>query len=151
MARMHSRAKGKSKSRRPVIRSAPNWLKIQPKEIEMLILKYAKEGKSPSQIGILLRDEYGVPDIKAVIKKSVTEVLKEKGVLPNIPEDLMSLMKKAVKIRKHLEENKHDETARIGLHLTESRIFRLVKYYKKSKRLSEDWKYDPESMKLLVE
>jgi len=38
-----------------------------------------------------------------------------------------------------------------GLQLTESKINKLVKYYKKSDRLSKDWKYDHKKVKLLAE
>ena len=53
-------------------------------------------------------------------------------------------------LRKHLEKNKKDYSSKRGLELTESKIRRLVKYYKKRKVLPEDWKYDPEKAKLLV-
>ena len=151
MARMHSRARGKSRSTKPSKKVVPSWLKYKPKEIELLIIKYAKEGKNPSQIGIFLRDEYGIPDVKLITKKSITQILKEKNLLKEIPEDLMALIRKAVFIRKHLGENKKDMPAKRGLQLTESKIKRLTKYYKKTARLPMTWKYDPERIKLVVE
>jgi small subunit ribosomal protein S15 len=121
------------------------------KETELLVVKYAKEGKSSSQIGILLRDEYGIPSIKMATGKSVSEILKEKELLAEIPEDVMALIKKVVLIKKHQDENKKDMTAIRGLRLAESKINRLVAYYKKSGRLSADWSYDPDRIKLYVE
>ena len=105
MARMHSRKKGVSGSKQPAKKTVPSWLKYKPKEIELLIVKYAKEGKKPSQIGLYLRDEYGIPDVVLVTKKSICQILEEKKLLGEIPEDLMALIKKAVLIKKHLEEN----------------------------------------------
>ncbi|MFH1010517.1 MAG: 30S ribosomal protein S15 [bacterium] len=151
MARMYSRRKGKSGSTRPSSPQKPGWAPIKGKEIEMLVVKLAKEGKKPSVIGTLLRDIYGIPSVKLITKKTIHDILKEKQVLPEIPEDLMALMRRSVLIRKHLAENKKDMTAKRGLQLTESKIGRLVRYYKTTKKLPQDWKYDPEKIKLVVQ
>jgi small subunit ribosomal protein S15 len=151
MARMHSRKKGKSKSIKPGRRITPSWVRYKAREVELLITKLAKEGKTASQIGMILRDDYGIPDVKSIAKKKITAVLKEKKLLPEIPDDLMDLIRKSVTLGKHLEENKHDMSANRGLQLTESKIKRIVKYYKKTNKLPLDWKYDKESIKLFVE
>ena len=151
MARMHSRARGKSRSTRPTKPSVPTWLKFSKKELEMLVVKLAKENKTPSHIGILLRDQYGVPDIKLVLGKSLTHLLKEKSLLKELPEDMTALIKKAIAIRKHLEENKHDMDAKRGLQWTESKVNRLMKYYKRAGKLPFDWKYDPKNIRIYVE
>ncbi|MBU0471729.1 MAG: 30S ribosomal protein S15 [Nanoarchaeota archaeon] len=143
MARMHSRKKGKSGSTKPVKTALPSWVKYKSKEVELLIVKYAKEGLSASRIGVRLRDRYGIPDVKIVVGKSISEILKEKGILNEIPEDLLALIRKSIFVRKHLESNKHDEPAKRGLILTDSKIHRLVKYYKRTERLSATWKFDP--------
>ena len=150
MARMHSRKKVHSGSKPPLSPKKPIWLRYTAKEIEMLIGKFAKEGKSTSEIGILLRDTYGIPDIQHIIGKRVSVLLKEKNIVPEFPEDIMSLMKRAAVIRKHLEQNRHDETATRGLLLTESKIHRLGIYYKAQGRLAIEWKYDPKK-KIYVE
>jgi len=151
MAKMHSRARGRSGSRKPAKRTKPSWMRYKPKEIEMLVTKLAKEGKSSSLIGLVLRDSYGVPDVKAATGKKIVGLLADKGIAPKIPEDLLSLMKRSVQIRKHLEKNKQDMAALRGLQFTESKIKRLVKYYKKIAKLPVDWKYDADSIKLLTE
>ena len=151
MARKYSRNKGKSGSTKPIKKETPKWTRYKGKEVEVLILKFAKEGQTTSQIGLHLRDVYGIADIKLITKKSVSEILKENKLELKIPEDLMSLMKKGVQIRKHIEQNKQDMTALRGLQLTDSKINRLIKYYKKNDRLPKDWKYDPKKVKLLTE
>jgi small subunit ribosomal protein S15 len=151
MARMHSRDKGKSGSTKPAVLTSPSWLQYKPKELELLIVKYAKEGKTPSQIGMFLRDEYGIPDIGVITGKSMTAILAEKKLLAEIPENLMALIRKAVLLRKHLEENHKDQPAKRGLKLTESKIMRLVKYYKRVDMLPVSWKYDPEKVKLSID
>ncbi|MBD3164593.1 30S ribosomal protein S15 [Candidatus Woesearchaeota archaeon] len=151
MARMHSGAKGKSASKKPHDKTAYSWLSYKPKEVELLVIKMAKEGKSPSQIGLTLRDAYGIPDIRKLLKKKISSVLKSKKLLAELPEDLLSLIKKDVAINKHLESNKQDKAALRGKQLTESKIKRLAKYYKKTGRLPEDWKYNPKQAKMFVE
>lgn len=151
MARMHSRKKGKAGSKKPLTKKKPSWERYKEKEIELLIAKLAKEGKTTSQIGMHLRDTYGIPQVKTLSGKSITAILKEKKLTPQLPEDLMSLIKKNIIEKKHIETNKHDQTAKRGLNLTESKIKRLVKYYKRSGRLEESWQYDPEKIRLLIE
>ncbi len=151
MARMHSRKKGKSGSKRPASPAAPSWLRYKPKEIELLILKLAKEGKTPSQIGLHLRDTYGIPDVKLLTKKKITQILEKKNLVAKIPEDLMALLKRVVALQKHIEANSKDKVSRRGLILTESKVRRLIKYYKATGRLAADWKYDPKNVQLLIQ
>ena len=149
IARMYSRKKGKSGSHKPLVKIA-KWVEYKPEEVEELVVKYAKQGLSSAQIGLILRDQYGIPSVKVVAKKAVTQILKEHDLYPKIPEELMNLLKKAVQIMSHLEKNKKDYQAKRGLELTESKIRRLAKYYIRKGKLPKDWKYDPEQAKLLV-
>ncbi len=151
MAKMHSRKKGKSGPHKPLKAAKPTWLRYKPKEIEMLVVKLAKEGKTGSQIGLVLRDTYGVPDVKSVAEKSISAIIAEKKLTPELPDDLVALMKKSIAIRKHLEENKKDEAAHRGLNLTESKIRRIIKYYKRIGRIAVEWKYQPEKLKMYTE
>ena len=150
MARMYSRKHGKSGSKRPLRDNPPKWIRYNKKEIEQLVMKLAKEDKSTAEIGLILRDQYGIPDVREVAGKKITAILKENGFKFDYPEDMMNLMRKALKIKEHLKIHKHDPFAIRGLELTESKIRRLGKYYKKRKILPEDWKYDPEKLKLIV-
>lgn len=151
MARMYSRAKGKSKSVKPLRKTTQAWLRYKDKEVELLITKLSKEGKTASEIGLVLRDSYGIPSVKQVTGKRVTEILQDKSLAKEIPEDLLCLIKKTIMLSKHIEKNKKDESARHGLNITESKIKKLVKYYKRTKKLPMDWKYDPERVKIFVE
>ncbi len=151
MARMHSRKRGKSGSKRPVKKTVPSWVRYKSKEAEQIVVKLAKEGYTGSQIGLHLRDNYGIPDIKTVTKKTVSQILREKDLLAELPEDLMAVIRSNVHVRAHLENNHKDTTAKRGLQLADSKIKRLVKYYKRSGRIASDWKYDPEKLRLLIE
>jgi len=151
MAKMHSRGRGNAHSNKPLNPAKPTWIRYKPKEIELLIGKLSKEGKTSSEIGLILRDSYGVPSVKLLLGKTIQKILGEKKLLPELPEDLMSLIKKAVIIRKHMEKNRQDMTAIRGLQFTESKIKRLVKDYKETGKIADEWKYDPKSIKIYID
>jgi len=150
MARMHSGKKGKAGSKKPAVKRKPTWLRYSNKEVESLIVKLAKAGNNSSQIGLILRDSYGIPDVKVITNKRICQILEENKVQTKLPEDLIALIKKDIDIMKHLETNKKDMTAKRGQLLTESKINRLVKYYKNVGRLDASWKYERKDAKLLI-
>ncbi|MFH1770360.1 MAG: 30S ribosomal protein S15 [archaeon] len=151
MARMHSRKRGKAGSTKPAKKEIPSWVKYKSKEVELLVVKYAKEGLTPSRIGIRLRDTYGIPDVKMIVKKSISEILGDRKLLHELPEDLLALIKRSIQIRKHLVENIHDYPAKRGLQLTDAKINRLIKYYKRSGRIAVTWKFDPKRASFYLE
>jgi len=151
MARMHGKARGKSKSRKPHNKEESSWVTFKPQEIEMMIVKLAKEGNMPSQIGMKLRDAYGIPDVRVILHKKITKVLEEKKLLKELPEDVLALIKKDVALYKHKAANKQDMTAKRGIELTESKIKRLVTYYKRTGKIDESWKYDPKKAGMYIE
>ncbi|UTB33849.1 MAG: 30S ribosomal protein S15 [Methanobacterium sp. ERen5] len=128
----------------------PEWTEYSNEEIEELILKLRKEGKSTSVIGVILRDQYGIPDVKTVTGLKITAVLEKHGQTEEYPEELINLIKKAVNIRDHLEENPKDLHTKRGLRIIESKIRRLVRYYVREGVLPEGWRYDPKTAALLV-
>ncbi len=151
MARIHSRKKGKSSSSRPYRPERPEWVTMKPKEIERTVLRLSDEGLSTSQIGMKLRDQYGVPNVKLCAGKSILTILGEHKRTPKLPEDLRNLMKKAVNLGEHLKENPKDTHNKRALALTEAKIRRLMRYYKDRGVLGPDWVYKLSSAKLLVE
>lgn len=144
------RAHGQSHSTRPVRTGAPKWVRFTREEVELLIEELAKKGYPPSMIGLILRDQYGVPLVRQITGKKVVQILEEKGLAPKIPEDLYNLIKKAVNIRRHLFEHPKDKKAKRGLEETESKIRRLVRYYVEVGKLPQGWRYEPEKAELLV-
>ena len=128
----------------------PERIEYSTEEIEEIVLKLSKEGKSTSVIGVILRDQYGIPDVKAITDMKITHILEKHGQGEEYPEDLMNLIRKAVNIRDHLKENPKDLHTKRGLQLVESRIRRLVKYYTKEGVLPEGWRYEPKKAALLV-
>lgn len=152
MARMHARRKGKSGSARPVDREKPpEWSSLNPREVESRVIELAKSGKSTSEIGMILRDQYAIPDVQLATGKKISKILEGNNIKPDIPEDLRNLIGTAMQLRKHLETHKNDLKNKRNLHLTESKIRRLTDYYISNNRLSENWKYTPEQAKLMFE
>ncbi len=151
MARMYSRKKGKSGSKRPNKIVSQPWIRYKPEEIEKLIVKLHKSNNSISQIGMILRDTYGIPRVKYITKKSISKILKDNEQLPKIPEDLTYLIKKDIRLVKHLDINKKDMTVWRGLNITESKINKLAKYYKREGILAQSWKFERKTAKLLIE
>ncbi|KAK9763791.1 ribosomal 40S subunit protein S13 [Basidiobolus ranarum] len=140
MGRMHTPGKGISSSAIPYRRTPPSWVKTSPEEVCEHICKLAKKGLTPSQIGVLLRDSHGIPQVRTVTGNKVLRILKGNGLAPEIPEDLYHLIKKAVSVRKHLERNRKDCDSKYRLILIESRIHRLARYYKTAGQLAPNWK-----------
>ena len=142
-------AKAKTEEAKPAAKMA-GWIDYKTKEVEDLVLKYAKQGMQSAQIGLLLRDQYGIPSVKAITKKTISQILKENKVYAKLPEDLINIMRRVVELRVHMERNKKDYQSYRGLELAESNIRRLAKYYIKKGMLPKTWKYDAEQAKLLV-
>jgi small subunit ribosomal protein S15 len=147
---MHSRDKGKSRSTKP-IKKTPSWAPYKGKEVEKLIVKYRKMDKSSSEIGSILRDAYGIHSVKCITNKKISMILEENDLGKELPEDLLNLIKKMIAIKQHKEKNNHDQVAKRGLELTNSKIRRLVKYYQRTKKLPDNWKFDPNRLKMYVE
>ncbi|MDW8083775.1 MAG: 30S ribosomal protein S15 [Candidatus Caldarchaeum sp.] len=141
MARMHASKRGKSGSTRPLSKIPPPWVKLTPEEVEALVVKYAKEGVPPSRIGVILRDQHGIPLVKSVTGKTVLQILEQNNLTPPIPEDLSNLLERIRRMRLHLEKNKSDGHNIHRLQLVESKVRRLIKYYKSRGILPLE--YDP--------
>ena len=144
--------KGISSSALPYKRSPPSWLTkvVSPQDVEDHCCKLAKKGLTPSQIGVILRDSHGIPQVRSVTGSKILRILKKNGLAPAIPEDLYCLIKKAVSIRKHLEKNRPDKDAKFRLILVESKIHRLARYYRRTRQVTPNWKYESATASALV-
>ena len=141
MGRLHTHRHGKSHTIRPSILRTPSWITLSPKEIEELVIKYSKDGLTPSQIGLKLRDQHSIPLIKPITKKSMGEILEENNLRAEMPEDLDNIVRKAVGLQKHLKTNKGDNRNVRSLELIEAKVHRLSVYYKRIDRIPKNWKY----------
>ena len=141
MGRLHTHNHGKAHSIRPIESKFSSWVKQDPKEIEELVIKYAKDGNTSSQIGIKLRDQHAIPLVKPIINKTISDILDQNDLRSEIPEDLNNIVTKAVGLQNHLKSNKNDRRNIRSLELIEAKVHRLSVYYKKIGRIPKNWKY----------
>ena len=154
MARMHTRRRGSSGSDKPATDENPEWSDVDVEDIESRVVELAEQGNDPSVIGLKLRDEgvkgVPVPDVKLATGKKVTEILAEHDARTDLPEDLRNLMARAVRLREHMADNGQDPQNKRALQNTESKIRRLVNYYR-GDELDEEFTYTYENAAELLE
>lgn len=126
------------------------WIELKPAEIEEAIISLANAGHTASEIGMILRDQYGVPKVKTATKKTVSLILKHHNLLGEIPEDLLNLIRKSVRLKTHLQKNRKDMSAKRGYQLAVSRVRRLASYYTENNRLPKGWRFSEQEAELLV-
>ena len=99
---MKGKGKGIAASALPFRRKAPKWITMTPSAVSELIVKLAKKGKiknklsqtsfinklflkyiglTPSQIGVILRDQHGIPQVRFLTGRKILRVLKKNGLL----------------------------------------------------------------------
>ncbi len=154
MARMHTRRRGSSSSDNPAAEEPPEWSHQDADAVEERVVELAEQGLSTSEIGIRLRDEgvdgEPVPDVKLVTGKKISQILEENDVAGDYPEDLVDLMEKAVRLNDHMDANQTDASNKRALQNVESKIRRLVDYYR-GDELPEDFSYQPEQARRVIE
>jgi small subunit ribosomal protein S15 len=114
------------------------------------IVELHNEGLPASKIGLILKNEFNIYNIKKYSGKSISEILKDNKLESEIPEDLLDLLKRAVKLLKHMKINKKDTTAKRGYQITVSKIRALSKYYKRTHKLPKDWNYSEDKAIILM-
>ena len=151
---MHTRRRGSSGSDHPAADEPPEWSDVDADAVEERVVELAEQGYDPAQIGLKLRDEgvqgTPVPDVKLATGKKVTAILEENDAAPEVPEDLRNLLEKAIRLYEHVDENGQDHQNRRALQNTESKIRRLVDYYRGDK-IDEDFRYSYDAAKNLLE
>ena len=105
----------------------PAWLKLSEEELKKIIVDLSAKYQ-PAQIGLVLRDQYGVPTTK-VYGKKLSEYLKELGKYTNA--ELENAKKKFENIKEHMETNKQDKRTKHKLQKAQSHLNAMNKYYAK--------------------
>lgn len=129
----------------------PKFDKFDKNEIYNKITELTKKGETKSKIGLELKKQK-IHSTKRLTGKRISKIQDELKLIKKdqIPDDLMALIKKAVKLIKHKATNKKDMTSKRGYQLTISKINRLRNYYIKKGKLPKGWIYTDDSAKLLV-
>jgi small subunit ribosomal protein S15 len=87
----------------------PEWIKLSAKELESLIIDLVKNGNSPAKIGLILRDQHGIPNVKSVLNKRLLKVIKEHKLKYPTEKEFMQNDIDTLKV--HIKKNKHDYPA----------------------------------------
>lgn len=90
----------------------PSWLTMKSADVEKLVLALHQQGNSPAKIGIILRDQHGIPKAKLLGKK-VKEIIESSG--SKIPAEIDGVIVKVKNLERHNAQHKHDHTARRSL------------------------------------
>jgi len=85
-----------------------DWAKMKPSDVEKIIVNLGKEGMPLAKIGLILRDQHGIPKAKLLGLRIKKVLIKHK--MPADPEK-DNLIKKIETLNKHSEKNHHDYTA----------------------------------------
>ncbi|MAG39638.1 30S ribosomal protein S15 [Candidatus Pacearchaeota archaeon] len=102
----------------------PVWVKMKEPELKKLIAELS-EKNSPSQIGMILRDQYGIPTTK-VFGKKLKAYMEELGIERN--EDLENAEQKVEGLKEHMKNNVTDRKAKHKLQRAQSRLNITRKY-----------------------
>ena len=103
----------------------PTWVKMKEPGLKKIIAELT-EKHSPSKVGLILRDQYGIPTTK-VFGKKLKAYLKELGIETN--EDLENAQKKVDNLKEHLKSNITDKSAKHKLQKAQSRLNITQKYF----------------------
>ncbi len=122
----------KIQSAKSLMIDKPAWLKIKEDEMKKIIAELAKEYSQPAQIGLLLRDQYGIPSTR-IYGKKLSKYLEELGLDSNA--ELKNAEKKFEAIKEHLKNNITDRKAKHKLQKAQSRLNIVKKYFSRKKKI----------------
>ncbi|MDX9799325.1 MAG: hypothetical protein RBT05_10770 [Bacteroidales bacterium] len=108
----------------------PVWLKTTEEELKKIIVKLA-EKYSPAQIGLILRDQYGIPTTKMYGKK-LGEYLNELNLKTD--SELENAQKKLERLQEHFSRNITDKRAKHKLQKAQGKTNTLKRYSLKKKK-----------------
>lgn len=108
----------------------PVWLKMTEEDLKKVISQLSEKYPS-SQIGLVLRDQYGVPTTK-VYGKKLGEYLRELGIKKD--ENLENAEKKLKRIDEHFKKNITDKKAKHKLQKAQGQVNILTKYSERKKK-----------------
>ncbi len=85
-----------------------SWVTTKPEEIKKKILELAEQGLTAEKIGLVLRDQHGIPKVKLLGMK-ISKVLKENNKWSD--PQMINMENKIEKLTKHSAKHKHDYKA----------------------------------------
>lgn len=106
----------------------PLWLKYTEDEVKAIIIKLAEKGLTSEKIGLILRDQYGIPKTKTYGFK-ISKILKEKNIYQDATSKNLDI--KLKNIIRHAEKNRQDKKAGRSLIITQAKLKKIKDYNKK--------------------
>jgi len=108
----------------------PVWLKYTEQEVKDIILKIVEKNPeiTAEKIGLILRDNYGIPRTK-IYGFKISQVLKEANKYES--PDKKNLSAKAEMLEKHLIKNKGDKRTGRSFIITKAKLKKLQDYMAK--------------------
>lgn len=106
----------------------PAWLKTSEEEVKAIILKLANKGLTSEKIGLVLRDQYGIPKVSLYGLK-IKRVLEEKDKYTE--PTLLNLEKRLNRIIEHNKKNKQDKKSERSLIITKAKLKKRGDYSKR--------------------
>ena len=85
-----------------------DWSKTKAADVEKLIIELGKQGMPPEKIGLILRDQHGIPKTKLFGLRINKVLLKNKIKMNPL---LKNTQTKIETLKAHFAKNKHDYTA----------------------------------------
>lgn len=108
----------------------PVWLKYTEEEVKAIILKLANKGLTSEKIGLVLRDQYGIPKVK-IYNIKIKKVLEEhkKYQDPNV----LNLIANTERIEAHYLKNKQDKKSHRSLIISKAKLKKREDYIVRKK------------------
>jgi len=105
----------------------PVWLKYTESEVKEIILKLVEKNPelTAEKIGLILRDNYGIPKTK-IYGFKISQVLKEADKYES--PDQKNLIAKSEKLEKHLIKNKGDKRTGRSFIITRAKLKKVKEY-----------------------
>ena len=119
-----------SKTKKQIKIEKPAWLKYSEDEVKAIILKLADKGMTSEKIGLVLRDQYGIPKAK-IYNLKISKILKEKDKFQEPA--IGNLKTKLEKVITHYKKNKQDKKAERSLIITKAKLKKSQDYQKRKK------------------
>ena len=107
----------------------PVWLKYTEDEVKAIVLKLTNKGLTAEKIGLTLRDQYGIPNVKLYNLK-IKEIMQDKFKEPTN----INLQTKLQKIINHFKKNKQDKKSGRALMITKAKLKKRDDYMKKKEK-----------------
>ena len=107
----------------------PSWLKTSQEEVEKIIIDLAKQEITTEKIGLILRDQYGIPTAR-VYGKKISQIIKQVGL--EAKSALANVEKNVEELKKHIAKNKQDKKAKYTLIGKSANLIKKKKYKEKA-------------------